>query len=153
MSKYTQLPRSSRDNPSTWLEDLLKSRAIFRQKDLLISHKHENMWKIDFSWKTFEKTKNSYLFVFFSLFWVRKNFLTVSDLFYLHKEVNNWLEKPILWCRAEGETLQRLQEPIVYFRVKVQQVTNSKKNFEHSKKREKKMNRLLFSIFGVFLRI
>ena len=56
-----------------------------------------------------KKERNSTLFDFFSLFGVRKIFLTVSDLFSLQEGGNNWLEKPILKCRAaEGcETFQK----------------------------------------------
>ena len=82
---------------------------------------------------------------------MRKFFLTVSDLFSLHKGGNNWLEKPILKCRDEVETFQRLREPIVSSRVKGKKFTNSKKKSEHSKKREKNEQITFLNFTGIFV--
>ena len=72
----------------------------------------------------------------------------MSDLFSLHKGGNNWLEKPILKCRDEVETFQRLREPIVSSRVKGEKRSRTVRKNLSTPKKEKKMNRLLFKIYN-----
>ena len=79
---------------------------------------------------------------------MRKFFLTVSDLFSLHKGGNNWLEKPILKCRDEVETFQRLREPIVSSRVKGEKRSRTVRKNLSTPKKEKKNEQITFLNFS-----